>query len=514
MKRVLLLVVDGCTSRLMRPLVDAGTLPTFAALIARGTIRWDCASIFPSITPAATASIVTGRYPREHGIAGMSWWNPETDDVSYFGDDVMTVLKRGAGEFLRSFMHQLNDERLRAPTLFQTVERQGLKAGCINHLIFRGDVAHEVNMPLLLRLWPSMPSRLTVHGPSMLALGDFVSDRPGGALDADGGMLHRFGMDDRGTAQFLSSLEGPEALPDFTVAYFADYDFDAHDSGPDDALETLQTLDAHLARIFEAWGGLDRVLEQTCVMMTADHSHSIVGGDGDAGIPIAAALEQFDLADAATGWTDGRDVMVCPNMRAAEILLRRPSEETIARITRVLVDDERVDQVIWKHDDSDAAEISVATHDRGTLTFRALEDGGGAGDAFGGRWQIRGDLSAVDASIDDGVLVYNDYPNALERIAAGLEHGRGGRMWATARPGYEFDMTGQGVHHRAGSHGTLHALDSLVPLLVAGAPSHLDVPSAARIVDAAPLCLAALGLAVDVAPGETHALAARVTRHR
>jgi predicted AlkP superfamily pyrophosphatase or phosphodiesterase len=103
-KRVLLIVVDGCTSRELGSALDRGELPLLAELAERGVLDLECLSIFPSITPAATASIVTGRYPSAHGIAGMSWLNPTTQRISYFSDDVWTVLARGAGDFLEGFL--------------------------------------------------------------------------------------------------------------------------------------------------------------------------------------------------------------------------------------------------------------------------------------------------------------------------------------------------------------------------------------------------------------------------
>ncbi len=63
MKRILIFVVDCCTPRVMRAQMRDGRLPTLEGLSARGTLALDCVSIFPSITPAATVSIVTGRRP-------------------------------------------------------------------------------------------------------------------------------------------------------------------------------------------------------------------------------------------------------------------------------------------------------------------------------------------------------------------------------------------------------------------------------------------------------------------
>lgn len=506
MKRVLLIVVDGCTPRVLGPAIDRAELPVLADLAARGSLRLDCISIFPSITPAATASIVTGQYPSQHGIAGMSWWNPSTGEVSYFGDDVWTVLQRGIGEFLRGFLVQLNGERLEAPTLFEIVERGGRRAACFNHLIFRGDVRHEVSPPLLLRILPSVSASLHVHGPSWLCLGDFVSSAgPHHEVDNSGGVFSRFGLDDQGTTEFLMDLPGAGALPDFSVAYFADYDFESHEHGPADALETLRHLDGRLHAVFEHWGGVDRVLDETCIVLTADHSHSNVGGDESAAIDLDDVLGGYRLADPAVGWHESSDLLVCPNMRSAEVYLRRDHPETVRGVCGALLEDARIDQVIWRESPGDVDQFHVATRDRGALRFRRADEAAGrTRDEYGGRWAIHGDAAAVDASIDNGRIAYGAYPNALERIANGVDHPRKGRLWVTARPGYEFQAQGQRVHHDAGSHGTLHELDSLVPLLVVGQPPQLRWSQTPRTIDVAPLCAELLGLPCDMGrPGDS-----------
>lgn len=506
MKRVLLLVVDGCTSRVLGPAIEAGDLPVLAELAGRGSLALNCVSIFPSITPAATASIVTGRYPAQHGIAGMSWWNPASGEVSYFGDDVSTVLQRGIGDFLRGFLLRLNGERLQAPTLFELVERQGRRAACFNHLIFRGDVPHEVSPPLLLKLLPSVSSSLTAYGPSWLCLGDFVSTSGGcHVLDAPGGMFNRFGLDDAGTTEFLRDIPNAGALPDFTVAYFADYDFESHEEGPESALGTLRRLDQRLGDVFAGWGGLDRVLDDTSIMLTADHSHSDVKREVRAAIVLDDLLADYRRGDPADGWRDDHDLMLCPNMRAAEVYLRQPGAEMVAGVCRDMLQDDRVDQVIWREPRDERDVFHVATRERGSLQFRRAPNGAGsARDEYGGRWEVDGEPGALDLSLDGGEVCYGAYPNALERVANGVDHPREGRLWVTARPGCEFRMPGQSIHPRGGSHGTLHELDSLVPLLIAGAAAEPPFRAAPRIVDAAAWCATFLGIPFDGRPGNSH----------
>jgi hypothetical protein len=194
--------------------------------------------------------------------------------------------------------------------------------------------------------------------------------------------------------------------------------------------------------------------------------------------------------------------MICPNMRAAQIYFRSVNASQFERAVTCALSDERVDQAIWRASlvDEDAAGFKVATRDRGTLHFwpaGAQADSGAssARDDFGNEWQWRGDLSAVDASVDSARLIYRDYPNALERLAGGVGFADGGHLWLTAAPGAEFLVPGGGVHKGGGSHAALHRLDSTTPVLLAGAPEGVELPRHFRSIDVMPLCLRMLGIA-------------------
>ncbi|MCV5148315.1 alkaline phosphatase family protein, partial [Escherichia coli] len=66
-RQVLLLVLDGIRPDVMRAAIRDGDAPALGALAGAGEAVWDCASVFPSITPAATAAIATGRPPSGSG---------------------------------------------------------------------------------------------------------------------------------------------------------------------------------------------------------------------------------------------------------------------------------------------------------------------------------------------------------------------------------------------------------------------------------------------------------------
>ena len=173
---------------------------------------------------------------------------------------------------------------------------------------------------------------------------------------------------------------------------------------------------------------------------------------------------------------------------------------------------EGVDQVIWSDENgglnqSRDAVFCVETRDRGRLKFQlALNRQAQATDELQTPWAFTGDLSAVDAEIgDDNTLRFGDYPNALERIAAGFFE-MSGNLWVTSRLGREFCLP-EIKTHRGGSHGSLHKEDSSAPLIAAGLPDGYPVPQALRTVDLAPMCLEILGLTPPRRPGASAVMA-------
>ena len=508
--KVLLVVIDAASPRVVCPAVQTGQLPNLRRLAEAGEMHQQSTTIFPSITPAATTSIITGCYPAEHGIAGASWFDEAREEIAYYGDDFWVIAKEGFGRFLHDFLVRLNGDRLTAPTLFELIERTGRSAACLNYLVHRGLVSHKVNVPWLLALLPGVPLTETVDGPRLLCLGDFVTSQPWHhKKHGKSGLMHRFGMDDAATAELLLCLINDGALPDFTVAYFADNDYESHEVGPHAALPVIERVDAALGAMFDAAGGFDTFMQDTCVIVTSDHGHcDILPDRNEAVIELHRLLGDFKQAELGKRWRTGDELMICPNMRAAQLYVRDPSPEAIERVARTCLLEPRVDLVMWRRAiTAPEARGYAVLGPKGRLEFwPAGESGDGrtsetiAEDAFGTRWSWRGDLDVLGLERDGRKIESESYPNAFERIAGALEAKNSGEIWVTAQPGCEFEVPGGEAHVGGGSHGALHALDTFSPVIVAGATQRL--PRAFRSVDVAPLCLDALGLSMRYRVGQ------------
>lgn len=505
--KILLVVIDAATPRVVCPAVRTGQLPVLQQLADAGAMHERSVSIFPSITPAATTSIITGCYPAEHGIAGASWFDRTRGEVAYYGDDFWVIAREGFGDFIRDFLLRLNGDRLRAPTLFEMIERSGRSAACLNYLVFRGNVPHRVRIPGLIAALPGVPFSETVEGPSILYLGDFVgTPRPRGrTLEEKGGMLHRFGMDDESTGAMLIDLFEQGGLPDFTVAYFADNDYRSHDVGPYRALEVVGRIDRVLGDAFAAAGGIDRVLSDMCIVITSDHGHCEVLGDAPrAVIRLETVLGNYRRAKLGGPWGSRDEIMICPNMRAAQIYVRNPVSDMVTRLIRDVLAHPLVDQVICRtalvRDGRDGYSVFSA---RGDLEFvRGAGSGAAVEDVFGGRWGWSGEACALGLEQEGRTIVFDQYPNAFERIAGVVDLEQAGEVWVTAKPGTEFEVAGGRPHLGGASHGALHALDSCSPVIVAGGGARATLPRDMRSIDIAPLCMQLLGLPMRYRPGD------------
>lgn len=100
--------IDGSEPGYIERAIDAGVAPNFARLMAEGS-NLTARSVIPSFTNPNNISIITGRPPAVHGIAGNYFYDPKT------GQEVM-----------------MNDAKfMRAPTIMQAFHDAGAKVAVV-----------------------------------------------------------------------------------------------------------------------------------------------------------------------------------------------------------------------------------------------------------------------------------------------------------------------------------------------------------------------------------------------
>jgi hypothetical protein len=149
---------------------------------------------------------------------------------------------------------------------------------------------------------------------------------------------------------------------------------------------------------------------------------------------------------------------------------------------------EGVDLVMWLERDAHDAprEGVISSAERGELRFRP---GGLVADPRGESWSLQGALATIGGEVHDGVLETPSYPDALARAWSALTCANSGEVLLSATPGFEFLDWGRQAHVGGGSHGSLHASDSLGALILSGVELPDPEPVQWAIRDVAPLIL-------------------------
>jgi hypothetical protein len=153
-----------------------------------------------------------------------------------------------------------------------------------------------------------------------------------------------------------------------------------------------------------------------------------------------------------------------------------------------------IDLVLWLERDAHERprEGVIASPRHGELRFAP---GGSLVDPRGERWSVEGALAAIGAEVEDGRLLSREYPDALARSWAALTCPTSGDVVLSAAPGQEFIDWGRQAHVGGGSHGSLHASDSLGALVLSGVELPASEPEQWAIRDVAPLVLGHFGIA-------------------
>ena len=233
----------------------------------------------------------------------------------------------------------------------------------------------------------------------------------------------------------------------------------------------LERADDAVGELMAAAGGYEAFLDRYAIVVCSDHGQTRVDR-------VAALQDAFSDLDVFTGRRgtvpDGCDAVVTASNRSGMVyaLGGQPPRELAERLDGVAA----VDLALFLEDGQ-----AVARKDGNEVRFAPDESG----------WAVTGDA---------GILVADEYPNAFERVWCALACPNAGEVIVSAAEGWEFADLGGRHHSGGGSHGSLLAGDSTVPMLAAGFDGS-PLPRDASVTDLAPLALAHFG----VQPPRLHA---------
>jgi Type I phosphodiesterase / nucleotide pyrophosphatase len=455
-KNLVLAVIDGLTPAMLERGLEQGRLPALRYLAEAGTFGRGT-SVFPSLTPVCLASIATGAYPDRHHIPHLVWYHRGEQRLVEYGSSFAAMRAAGARRAIRDSIFSMNHEHLAAgaTTVFEALEDAGLTPAAINFTCYRGRTRHPIRLPGLARRnrWYE-----AAYGPTRFFFFNlFESDVTGAPLAIrsrlDGSIDEYAGT----VGRWLVTRDGF----DFLVFYLPDYDYASHLAGPESALDALERSDRSLADLMEAAGGFDEFLERYGILVCSDH--------GQTAVERVTSLQASFPEGAAEG------VVIAASNRAGQVYRLERCAHGVRELAERLDAEPAADVVLFREDGE-----AVARRERADLRF-APERGG---------WRLDGDERVLDPLL---------YPNGIERAWHALACPTAGDVLVSAAAGWEFSDLGGAHHLGGGSHGSLLAGDSIVPLVAAGLGKD-PFAGSASITELAPFVLGHFGVAVPDPP--------------
>ncbi|MFN2629263.1 MAG: alkaline phosphatase family protein [Gaiellaceae bacterium] len=435
-KKLVLIVIDGLTPSAFERAVVDDTAPALAFLAKQGRYG-QAVSVFPSLTPVCLSAIATGGGPGVHGIPHLVWYDRDAHRVVEYGSSFGAIMAAGFSRSVIDTIYSMNQKHLskNAVTIYESLEDAGLVAAAINITCYRGRTRYLPKLPGVTK---------PAYGPQRFFFYSlFESDRTGAPLAVRNRAAGSVDAYAAAVGRWLVTRDGF----DFLAYYLSDYDFASHTHGPDAAGEALARVDAAVSALMAAAGGPDEFVERYAVILCSDH--------GQTAVTRAARLQ-----DSFTRL--GGEVLVTASNRAGMVYLLPPCRAEAGELAQLLDTEPAAEVVLYRE-----GSVAVARRDGAELRFRPRGDG----------WETSGDAAVLDQ------------PNALERSWSALANPRAGEVIVSAAAGYEFADLGGGHHAGGGSHGSLCAGDSLVPMLTVGVEAF-----PLRITDIAPAVLSHFGV--------------------
>ena len=126
-KKLVLTYVDSLRTDMLELAIAEGRAPTFSALIERGVLIPDCVSSFPSVTPVASAEMVTGVGSERHWISGMNWYHRLEQRYVEYGSSLEATRAFGVFRTLYDLVYNMNLAHLNpeVETLFERLDDVG-----------------------------------------------------------------------------------------------------------------------------------------------------------------------------------------------------------------------------------------------------------------------------------------------------------------------------------------------------------------------------------------------------
>jgi len=443
--KVLLWILDGCSVQAFLDVAKKNE--DLKALYEKGYFA-QCVTIFPSITPAAHSTIMTGCYPAKTRIPAFDWVEVKTD---YSGKEtreyvrVMPDFKRfqtqaSSGKYRKEFFKGLGDalnlnQRFLSPIVYTIFETLGedCYTESIKEWIHRGAdnfIGVSINDVL-----DDLVSKKIIEQRSMTELltASFKE------------VSYEFG-------DLIWGAGNSRQLADLMVYWKSGTDTVSHEYGPH-AIQVREQIDEAIDKLAETLRFYKMYTNQPIyVVITSDHSQSEVTAFSnlieDFKVSLGGKYKIASRNDMTnTDLINTAKIIVANNDRAAFFYAFGEPQ------TKEQLRNETIDYLKVRKD------VDLILYEDGekTKVIQVSNDGPSAGS---------NDINDFFKDKED------TYPNAVERVEGLMKGKNWGDIVISMKEGYslnpDFKPEKEGERILHGDHGGLNSSDSIGPLLVWG----------------------------------------------
>lgn len=510
MKKLVLAYVDSLRTDMLKRAITEGRAPTFGRLVKRGVLIEDCVSSFPSVTPVASAEMVTGVAGDRHWISGMNWYHRVERRYVEYGSSLEASRAFGIFRSLHDLIYNMNLSHLNPgiETVFETLDDLDLRTAATPFLIYRGRHRHEVSLQGLTG--KVVESGIVgidygTWGPKELFYGDIYASM---AVPCKPSSVP--GRRDQYSACCAAELVSRNRF-DFMLLSFPDNDNYSHRHGPLASVTSIERADLCMADVIRAAGGMDGFLTDHALILLADHAHTDVEKPLEI---IDGMARKFDVLRASEDRPGVAELAVSPTSRAAHIYILEEQDNPVRhrRVREQAASIEGVELLSWleRPDGTPFVRKSPGHGGVENLVVAVVRDGKQlrftpaaraeaaepdipnkadvVEDRRGRNWILWGEPDALEASVEGGRIETPVYPDALGRLYSAMLAPHAGDLMVSAALGYECLDWGGAAHIGGGSHGSLRREDSEGPLLFVGCgPDSADSRRQWALQDVAPI---------------------------
>jgi hypothetical protein len=474
-KPVILLIIDSLMDAPLREAIQLGKTPALRFLKERGQYHPRVVTSFPSMSVSIDSTLLTGTPPNQHQIYGLVYVDPHEQRMVNFGTGLKETFKFGTRTVLKDSLQRLNQVCL-SPDVKTIHEAFDGATASINALIHRGPHQKTLTAPWLGRLFRLLPKTIETMATRYFSFGALAkidhNSRPTGPLS-------RFGFHDTFTRNEIAHLLESGQLPPFTIAYFPRNDDYVHQKGTSE-IKGIVKADEELQALLNLFPSWDEAVDNVIWIVMGDSGQApIIPNRKEAYIDLRKSLHPYRIMPIKQKKPRPDDqLVICCNERMAYIYVL-DEQLDLAEVVITLKQEPKLDIIAWNNQGRVSC---VSGQIEGHVSFKA---GGSLVDEYDQTWDLIGDLAILDLSVDEqNRITYGIFPDVLARLGGVM--GTSERVIVvTVSPGYEMISEASPTHSGA-SHGSLHHLDSLVPMIICGTDS---CPSHMRVIDLKPWLL-------------------------